>query len=61
MNIFLNNRYRKIHITDEKLFYVIYKKNKINITKYFKKKWGNKKRIQASNPAKIKEGWWYRR
>ena len=36
MNIFINNRYRKIY-TDERLFYVIYKKNKINITKYFKK------------------------
>ena len=36
MNIFINNRYRKIY-TDERFFYVIYKKNKINITKYFKK------------------------
>ena len=36
MNIFINDRYRKIY-TDEKMFYIIYKKNKINITKYFKK------------------------
>ena len=37
MNIFINNRYRKIYTTDKKLFYVIYKKNKLDITKYFKK------------------------
>jgi len=37
MNIFINNRYRKIYKTTEGTFYVIYKKNTVNITKYFKK------------------------
>ena len=37
MNIFINNRYRKLYKTDEGTFYVIYKKNNVNITKYFKK------------------------
>ena len=38
MNIFLYNRYRKIYKTDDGLLYVIHKKNKINISKYFTKK-----------------------
>ena len=37
MNIFINSRYRKIYKTGEKLFYVIYKKEKVNITELFKK------------------------
>jgi len=37
MNIFINNRYRKLYKTAKGTFYVIYKKNNINITKYFKK------------------------
>ena len=37
MNIFINNRYRKLYKTVEGTFYVIYKKNNVNITKYFKK------------------------
>ena len=37
MNIFINNRYRKLYKTDEGTFYVIYKKNNVNITKYFKR------------------------
>ena len=37
MNIFINNRYRKLYKTAEDTFYVIYKKNNVNITKYFKK------------------------
>jgi len=37
MNIFINNRYRKIYNIDKTLFYVIYKKEKVNITEYFKK------------------------
>ena len=37
MNIFLYKRYRKIYKTDDGLLYVIHKKNKINISKYFKK------------------------
>jgi hypothetical protein len=55
MNIFLNNRYRKIHITDEKLFYVIYKKNKINITKYFKKNGIIKKEYKHLIQQKLKK------
>ena len=38
MNIFLYKRYRKIYKTDDGLLYVIHKKNKINISKYFTKK-----------------------
>jgi hypothetical protein len=37
MNIFINNRYRKIYKTDKTWFYVIYKKEKVDITEYFKK------------------------
>ena len=37
MYIFLYNRYRKIHKTADGLLYVIYKKNKVYIAKYFKK------------------------
>ena len=37
MNIFINNRYRKLYKTAEGTFYVIYKNNNVNITKYFKK------------------------
>jgi hypothetical protein len=37
MYIFLYNRYRKIHKTADGLLYVIYKKNKVHIAKYFKK------------------------
>jgi hypothetical protein len=37
MNIFLYNRYRKIHKTADGLLYVLYKKDKVNIAKYFKK------------------------
>jgi hypothetical protein len=37
MNIFINNRYRKIYNIDKTLFYVIYKKEKVDITGYFKK------------------------
>ena len=37
MNIFINNRYRKLYKTTEGTFYVIYKNNNVNITKYFKK------------------------
>ena len=37
MNIFIYDRYRKIYKTDNNLLYVIYKKNKVYITDYFKK------------------------
>jgi len=37
MNIFLYNRYRKIYITNDSLIYVIYKKKRVYISKYFKK------------------------
>jgi hypothetical protein len=37
MNIFINNRYRKLYKTTDGTFYVIYKKNDLDITKYFKK------------------------
>jgi len=37
MNIFLYNRYRKIYKTNISLLYVIYKKQKVYITDYFKK------------------------
>jgi hypothetical protein len=37
MNIFLYNRYRKIHKNADGLLYIIYKKDKIYIAKYFKK------------------------
>jgi hypothetical protein len=37
MNIFLYKRYRKIHKNADGLLYVIYKKDKIYIAKYFKK------------------------
>jgi hypothetical protein len=37
MNIFINNRYRKLYKTIEGTFYVIYKKKNLNITNYFKK------------------------
>lgn len=37
MNIFLYKRYRKIHKNADGLLYIIYKKDKIYIAKYFKK------------------------
>ena len=37
MNIFINNRNRKIYKTGKTRFYVIYKKEKVDITEYFKK------------------------
>jgi hypothetical protein len=37
MNIFLYKRYRKIHKTADGILYVLYKKDKIYIAKYFKK------------------------
>jgi hypothetical protein len=37
MNFFLHNRYRKIYKTDNSLLYVIYKKQIVYITDYFKK------------------------
>jgi hypothetical protein len=37
MNIYLYNRYRKIYKTDNSLLYVIYKKQIVYITDYFKK------------------------
>jgi hypothetical protein len=37
MNIFLYNRYRKIYITNDSLIYIIYKKKRVYISKYFKK------------------------
>ena len=37
MNIFINNRNRKIYKTGKTFFYVIYKKEKVDITEYFKK------------------------
>ena len=37
MNLFLYNRYRKIYKTDNSLLYVIYKKQIVYITDYFKK------------------------
>ena len=37
MNIFLYNRYRKIYKTADSKLYVIYKKQKVYITDYFKK------------------------
>jgi hypothetical protein len=37
MNIFINNRYRKIYNIDKTRFYVIYKKEKVDIKEYFKK------------------------
>ena len=37
MNIFLYNRYRKIYITNDSLIYVIYKKKRVYISKYFEK------------------------
>jgi hypothetical protein len=37
MNIFLYNRYRKIYVTNDSLIYVIYKKKRVYISKYFKK------------------------
>jgi len=37
MNIYINNRYRKLYKTTEGTFYVIYKKKNLNITNYFKK------------------------
>lgn len=43
MNIFLYNRYRKIYITNDSLIYVIYKKKKLSISKYFKKNGAIKK------------------
>lgn len=56
MNIFINNRYRKIHMSDEKLFYVIYKKNKVDITKYFKKNGVIKKEYKNLIQQKSKKG-----
>ena len=37
MNIFLYKRYRKIYKNVDGLLYIIYKKNKVHIAKYFKK------------------------
>jgi hypothetical protein len=37
MNIFLYKRYRKIHKNADGLLYIIYKKDKVHIAKYFKK------------------------
>ena len=55
MNIFINNRYRKIYTTDKKLFYVIYKKNKLDITKYFKKNGVIKKEYKHLIQQKLKK------
>ena len=54
MNIFINNRYRKIY-KNESLFYVIYKNNKINITKYFKKDGVIKKEYNHLIQQKLKK------
>ena len=45
MNIFINNRNRKIYKAGKTFFYVIYKKEKVDITEYFKKNGVIKKKI----------------
>ena len=55
MNIFINNRYRKLYKTAEGTFYVIYKKNNVNITKYFKKNGVIKKEHKHLIQQKLKK------
>ena len=55
MNIFINNRNRKIYKTGKTLFYVIYKKEKVDITEYFKKNGEIKKKYNHLIQQKSKK------
>lgn len=55
MNIFINNRNRKIYKTGETFFYVIYKKEKVDITEYFKKNGEIKKKYNHLIQQKSKK------